>query len=407
MAKKLDERVEYAIDNLWVHIATGDGALAKAKLEEAAAEGDADANYFLGRCYLGESFVNPKFGFEENEELGMEYFNRSIEGGSAIGMFAGMRLAGFTPRTGSYVNPPYNSLKEIWDEVNAMAEGGEVFCQYLIANAYYFGDVIKFMGRSKENVKVEDVRVWMNLAINMFEKCIAQGMGMGIGNLINIYTSGDYGLPVRQERASQLRKIGADMGMGTYEVQAGRDLAKNSPGEALALYDRGIEHGCYDGYFYKGLLYTFNGKLGKDLFKAKQLFEMGLEKDACTIGCKNRLGEIYFYGGDGIEPDYTKAAAFFQQTISSTDWCSDMLGTCYLRGLGVPVNYEEARKLFEKYPGESLSAIGLGEIYGYGLGVKQDIVKAMGYWDKFPNHPRVLENKKKFKKTLFGWKQIS
>ncbi len=83
-----------------------------------------------------------------------------------------------------------------------------------------------------------------------------------------------------------------------------------------------------------------------------------------------------------------------------------MLGTCYLHGLGVSQNYARARELLEKYPGERLSCIGLGEIYAYGLGVPQDIGKGMGYWDKFAQDSAVIEHKKHFKKTLFGWKKI-
>ena len=47
----------------------------------------------------------------------------------------------------------------------------------------------------------------------------------------------------------------------------------------------------------------------------------------------------------------------------------------------------------------------LSEIYAYGLGVPVDIRKAMKFWKQLPNDPRVLENKKNFKRTLFGWKR--
>mgnify|MGYP002515126688 CR=1 FL=1 len=66
-----------------------------------------------------------------------------------------------------------------------------------------------------------------------------------------------------------------------------------------------------------------------------------------------------------------------------------------------------SKEELERYPGEALSAVGLGEIYAYGLGVPVDIKKAMTYWDKFPKHEHVIEHKKHFKKTLFGgWKRI-
>lgn len=97
MSACFDERVDYAVNQLWVKRDKAEGEKAKQMLEQAAAEGNADAYYFLGRCYLGECFVDPVFGFEENEYKGNEYFRKSIELGSAVGMFASMRLAGFIP----------------------------------------------------------------------------------------------------------------------------------------------------------------------------------------------------------------------------------------------------------------------------------------------------------------------
>lgn len=64
-----------------------------------------------------------------------------------------------------------------------------------------------------------------------------------------------------------------------------------------------------------------------------------------------------------------------------------MLGTCYLKGWGTSIDYEAARNEFLVYPAEELSAIGLGEIYCFGLGVKQNIRTGMEYLDKFPNNP--------------------
>lgn len=61
-------------------------------------------------------------------------------------MFGTQRLGGFEPRCGSYVHHPYTSMKEVWDEVNSMAENGQVFCQYMIGNAYCYGDCIEMLG---------------------------------------------------------------------------------------------------------------------------------------------------------------------------------------------------------------------------------------------------------------------
>lgn len=405
MGHYFDERVTFAVNALWVHVVSKENGLAaKKKLEEAVADGDADACFFLGRCYLGPQFVNPLFGFEEDEARGKEYFQMSLERGSAIGMFATRRLAGFKPRTGSFVNPPYTSVKEIWDAVEDLANHGDLFCKYMLANAYYYGDVVELLKIPLSSQA--DVRSLMEKAIELYEECIQGGMGIAIGNLIQIITSGDYGIPVQKERANQLRQIGADLKIGRYELQVAEACEKTDPAKAEEYFARAAEHGEVQGYYKLGRLYTFEGTKPRDLSLAKHYFEQALKLNPQAIGAMNRLGEIYFYGGEGVAPDYAKAAAYFMQTITSVDWCSDMLGTCYLKGWGVEKNYVKAKELFSIYPGECLSAIGLGEIYAYGLGVPVDVKKAMTYWDKFPQHPRVLENKSKFKKTLFGWKQI-
>lgn len=52
----------------------------------------------------------------------------------------------------SYVHSPYTSLKEIWDEVNNLAENGQVFCQYMVGNAYYYGDCLEMLGYDDDQV---------------------------------------------------------------------------------------------------------------------------------------------------------------------------------------------------------------------------------------------------------------
>ena len=46
-----DSRVERAVDILWLHMQFDKGLEARQLLEEAAKEGDADAYFFLARCY--------------------------------------------------------------------------------------------------------------------------------------------------------------------------------------------------------------------------------------------------------------------------------------------------------------------------------------------------------------------
>lgn len=410
--KPLDSKIQKAVQILWIDLAFDRGAEAISLLEQSAEEGNPDAYYFLARCYSGPSFVDPGFGFpDDDDDKWEEYLNLSIEKGSALGMFAGRRVAGYQPRCGSFVWEPYHSSKEIWDEVCSMSDAGDLFAKYLVANAYYYGDVIKlaevdFGNASKEQIG-KQVKKWVEMAIQMYEELIAKGMIMGLGNYIDIITSGDFGIPKNEQRAKELRQIGADRGNAYYMVKVGQECQNTQPEKAAEYFRRAVEHNNPLGNFYLGKLYTYEGGLPRDLRLAKQCFETGLEAGAETTGCNNRLGQIYFYGGDGIEADYEKA---FKHLLAAHDaenhWGSDMLGTCYLKGLGTAVDYARAKEEFERHNDKELSAVGLGEIYAYGLGVPANIKTAMSYWNKFPNNTIVMEHKKKFKRTLFGWKRI-
>ena len=407
MSSVFDERVEFAVQNLWVIPSVEKSREARRMLEEAANGGDGDACFFLARCYLGDCFVDPRFGFEEDEDKGGKWLEKGLERGSAVTMFGAMRLAGFKPAKGTFVYPPYGSLKEIWDEVWRKAQAGQVFCKYMIANAYYFGDVIEFMGMNSDAVTLKDVVEFQTRAVSLYEGIISTGSVLGISNLINIITSGDFGLPKNEKRAKELRHIGASRGVAMYERMEGRDLEEAGRiQEAAEMYERAMEHNDADACYRLGRLYSYDGKLPLNLRKAIECFSRGIELSEDVRGCANRLGEIYFYGGQDLEPDYAKAVGLFLRVRADNSWSADMLGTCYLKGWGIQQDYGAARKEFEVKPSSCLCALGLGEIYAWGRGVKRDIRKAMEYWNKFPEHPRVIEYKSHFKKTLFGWSEV-
>lgn len=363
MNQCFDERVEYAVEQLWVKRNKAEGVRAKQMLEQAAEAGNADAYYFLGRCYLGESFIDPVFGFEEDEYKGNEYFRKSIELGSAVGMFGSMRLAGFIPPGGTFVHPPYHSSREIWDAVEALASGGQAFCQLLIGNAYYFGDVIEFLQVSQ--VTDEVICRYMYKAMEYYDMAIANGNFFVLRNYLNILTSGKYGMPKNHQKEMELIDFGAEHGVGFCELDKGDTYGPDDALTALDYYQRALEHGETRAY--------------------------------------SRLGKVYFKGGRGLAKDYDKAMEYFRIAREQNNWVSDMLGMCYLKGWGTPVNYAAAKREFEQFPGERLCAIGLGEIYAYGLGVPANIKKGFEYWDKFPADIRVIENKRNFIQTPFGW----
>ena len=247
MSNVFDERVEFAVQNLWVIPNVEKSGEARRKLEEAANEGNGDACFFLARCYFGECFVDPRFGFEESDEKGERWLEKGLELGSAVTMFGAKRVGGFKPGRGTFVYPPYGSLKEIWDEVWRKAEAGQIFCKYMVANAYYYGDVIEFLGMDSKSVTLANVVEFQNRAIALYEGIIASGSVLGIGNLINIITSGDYGMAKNERRAKELRHIGASRGVAQFERMEGKELEEAGNIEGAAeMYRRAIEHNDAD-----------------------------------------------------------------------------------------------------------------------------------------------------------------
>lgn len=169
----------------------------------------------------------------------------------------------------------------------------------MVANAYYYGDAVELAG-----IKINgapDVCSLQRKAIQIYEEILAEGMTMGLGNLIDILTSGDYGMPVDKERAQRLEERGAELGIGTYEIKVGRRYVETQPTKAMELFKSAAEHGNADGYFEMGKMYTYDSKTVRNLPVAKEYFEKALQMDPESIGANNRLGEIYFKGGEGLE----------------------------------------------------------------------------------------------------------
>lgn len=112
MTALFDERVETAIQLVWFDRNPSRREEALSMLRAAANLGDGDAYYFLGRCYLGKSYVDPVVGLPVDTSFAFECFRTSLILESAIGMFGAMHQEGFEPPGGTIVHPPYHSKKK-------------------------------------------------------------------------------------------------------------------------------------------------------------------------------------------------------------------------------------------------------------------------------------------------------
>ena len=205
----LDRRISEAIDIIWARLDYNRGQEALSLIESAANDGVADAYYFLARCYAGECYVNPKFNFPEDDDKAEAFLQKSIDMGSALGMFGARRFGGFEPTGGRFYHAPYNSDREVWDAVADMALNGERFCELLLANAYYYGDSIDFL-----NLQLSDitnprdayiVKSMVLTAAELYEDIYSKGLCMAICNYKDIITSGDYGITPDQNKYNILK----------------------------------------------------------------------------------------------------------------------------------------------------------------------------------------------------------
>lgn len=219
MSAFFDERIEKAINLIWFDIHSGRREEALALLRGAANEGDGDAYYFLGRCYLGKSYVDPVVEMPDDKKFAFECFDMSIAFDSDIGKFGTLHLDEYAHpfRTSICTDSDFkDSKKKVWDAVFDKASNGHLFCKFLIANEYYYGTAVDFLGISPRDNPKQHERLlyeWTAAAVRLYEECVAGGLGLALPNLVDILMNGRNGAPVQRQRAKKYIQTGADMGI--------------------------------------------------------------------------------------------------------------------------------------------------------------------------------------------------
>ncbi len=107
--------------------------------------------------------------------------------------------------------------------------------------------------------------------------------------------------------------------------------------------------------------------------------ELG-EGEGCYL-----LGTVYDYGELGVEVDFAKAATWYQKAIDAKVVTGFFgLGTLYLEGRGVEVNYELALELLDRgcRNGEVRSCNNLASMHLKGLGTEKAPSKAIELYER-------------------------
>ena len=413
MASYFSPVVDKAIEDIYYCYDNERAAAAVQALADASNNGDGDASYILSRCVSGPQYSWEYHPYKADDDVAEALVRKSITQGSAAGVLGAMRIGALTPEMEEAM--PFDSLQQAWEGIYEKAEAGSPFCQNMIGNTYFWLDIPRIQNKGEEDFPSpaafgQYLRETTLACIPWFEKAFKGGMGFAGKNLYNLYHDGEKGwLEPQPEKATEVAKIGADLGYPDWQMRYGAELMKlkGREAEGLDYCLRAAKQGQLSAWYHVGRAYKEGIGVAKDARYAMECFEKGLADPAAT-GCPNLAGEMYFYGQNGIPQDYARAVQLFEMAhTNGNNWGNDMLGICYLLGQGCPQDPARAKALFEeaKYSSD-LKNYGLGLIYADGMGVSEDIKKGVEYLQKAGNYKPAKEALLRFKKTLFGkWRR--
>lgn len=409
MGKGLSNEVKQALQDIYYDVRTGRGKEAFARLEQASAAGDGDATCVLARCYCGYQYVWRGHGFPEDDDKATELMHKAVEQGSALAVLLCMRTGDLTPSLEKKM--PFASLQEAFNEVLAMAEEGDAFCQYVIGNTYFWGDFMQIENKGPDSFPDKQsflhyVQESIAKCENWFWKALRGGIYFAANNLNKYYTEGEEGIIAPQpEKARDLYKIGAEYGHPLHQSIYADQLKKEGKmQEALHWYQEAAEGGNPGDWYEVGNL-CFDGADGvpKDEAYAVECFEKELARNPRHTGANNVLGKAYYYGR-GVAQDYAKAYQLLSTAYGTGNtWGVFYLGSCCFNGWGTPQDYKQARIFLEQVDWQNSDAFYMrGYMYANGLGGPENIPLGVEWLQKAGDHAKAREELLHYKKTLFG-----
>lgn len=408
MGQFFSDPVEQALQYIYYDLQVRRGQDGFHLLQQAAEAGDADACCLLGRCLYGWQYIWPGHNFPIDHETGDELMRRSVLEGSAIGTLLSLRN-GMMDEELTQDMPL--TLQEAFDIVLDKAERGEPLCQMIIGNVYFWGDFITIEGRLWEDFeRDDDVECFLRENYSKCEdwlwKAYRNGLSLVNPNLSNFYNEGKKGLiPPRPEKELEVDHYGVERGYPDcifYYASTLYDSGETV--KAYELYRKAADLGEPRAYFRTGFSYEVGKGVPKDAARAAQYYQQAL---AAPIPVKanaaNRLGML-LYDGKGVERDYDRAFQLIK-------WAEEngnvpqlyYLGACYANGHGTQQDYTKAVQYLERIDWNCAPAFYLlGKLYCNGLGVPKNIAKGVEYLEKAGEYAPAQEERKHYKKNLFG-----
>ena len=441
MSKYYSETLDQALNLLYFQADPDKFPEGVRMLEQAVNNGEADASYFLARCYAwGDG--NVKYSGKKARQLS----KRGIEQGSDLCVLGADRMDELKGNVKEAMTKP---LKQSFEAVLKMAEDGEPMAQYAIGLFYFWGDMyLNFqapVGIDLNQCKRENALE----ALKWFRLSAVQGCLPAFRNAFNIVIDGTNVVPTDLKGAldwmetvadrvdlrdyyysialsySQLKdyaqmskwaQIGIENQDSACAVKLGNEYLYGNIGgsdrkenyrEAVRYFEMAADWGSEYGFFNLGRCYYNGWGCERNYVTAVVYFEKAYRMG--HRGCQSYLAQCYYWG-KGVEQDQEMSFRLIQELIrAKMDYPKEILGLCYLYGKGTLPDYPRARQLLaEAAPDCPQVWKELGDMFDRGLGGPEDVEKAVSCYQKAAaaGAAGADEALGRYKKTLFGkWKR--
>jgi uncharacterized protein len=129
-------------------------------------------------------------------------------------------------------------------------------------------------------------------------------------------------------------------------------------------------------------LFAVRARRTRDSMRALSLLR-GLANNG-ELAAFREIGNIYEFGGGGVDIDYVAAESWYRRAIYEADdsWGCIALARMHCMGKGSAIDYKKAREYYEMLESSNhpLALFQLGQIHYLGLGVEADAAKAEHYY---------------------------
>lgn len=295
---------------------------AEKKYKKAAEQGDAEAQYNLGRCYYDGD------GVTQNYKMAIQWFKKAAEQGHATAQ----NSLGICYYNGEGVKPdPQEAVK--W--YRKAAEQGYAEAQSNLALCYE--------NSRRVTGSYEEAAKW-------FIKAAEQGYAYAQYRLGDYYFYGHY-FKMNREEAMKWYKKAAEQGYDKAQNRLGHCYyggwgVTQDYKEAVKWYKMAAEQGHAESQYWLGYCYFEGQGVKPDHQEAVKWYRKAAEQ-----GDKNvqlYLGDRY-YEGRGVTQDFEEAIKWYKRAaLQSDEYSQYKLGRCYEEGNGVKIDKEEALKWYKK-----------------------------------------------------------